>query len=113
VPYVLFRAIKGKGARVSDFWSAFALGEEPFPNQLKEPLEWIGVSTFSDLGVAAQVAVLWRQGRYLAELHIPDDANAIVRQTGRKNPTHHSVAATPQTLLSFVVQVVPIIDQAP
>jgi hypothetical protein len=113
MPYVLYRAIKGKGARVSDFWSAFALGEEPFPIQVRQPLEWAGVSTFNDLGKAMTMAALWRQGRFLAELHIPDDpANVIVSQTGRKNPFHYSVMATPHTLLSFVAQVLPITEQS-
>ena len=113
MPYVLYRAIKGSGARVSDFWSAFALGDEPFPIQLKEPLEWVGVSTFSDLAQATQMAVRWRQGRFLAELHIPDvPTDALVLKTGKQSSSHHSALATPHTLLSFVDRILPITEES-
>jgi hypothetical protein len=109
--YVLYRAIRRRQPRLSDFWSDFAFGEEPFPVQIKEPLDWSGISTFVDIRKARSMATLMRH-QALAELHIPEDTrDAIVRQTGRKNPTHFSVMATPSTLLSFVAQVVPILDE--
>jgi hypothetical protein len=108
VPYVLYRAIRKRQARLGDFWSDFAHGEEPFPSQLKQPIRWTGISTFSDLNRAEANAIAFGRGNFLAQLNIPDDADALVTQTGRRDPTLHSVMATPSTLLSFVAQVLPM-----
>jgi hypothetical protein len=113
MPHVLYRAIRRSRPRLADFWSDFALGEDPAPSQLRETIRWTGISTFSDLDVARQMATYWTQGPFIAELRISDDADVVVAQTGRNNPTHHSVMGTPATLLSLVAQVLPIIDSVP
>jgi hypothetical protein len=46
------------------------------------------------------------QGRYLAEVRIPDDADVFVLQTGR-DPFHYRVMGTPATLRSLVAYVMP------
>jgi len=108
MPYVLYRAIRRRQARLTDFWSDFAHGEEPFPSQLKQPMMWVGISTFSDPNHAAALATTFSQGQFLAQLVIPDEADVLVMQTSRRDPTHHSVMATPRTLLSLVDRVLPI-----
>jgi hypothetical protein len=107
MPYVLFRAIRRQDPRLADFWSDFAHGEEPFPSQLREPLRWSGVSMFSDLDKAIAASWRWGLGPYVAEVHIPDDADVVVRQTGR-DLFHHSVMGTPATLRSLMVQALPM-----
>jgi hypothetical protein len=107
MPYVLYRAIRRPQPSIGDFWSDYAHGEEPVPNQLRQPLMWCGVSMFSDVTKAKDLAERWMQGRFLAELNIPDDADVYVLQTGR-DPLHHSVMGTPATLRSLVAHVLPI-----
>ena len=109
--YVLYRAIKGRGPRLSDFWSDFAHGEEPFPVQIKEPLEWSGVSTSIDPNKTLALGRLMRHQAIVVLDIETDTKDVIVRQTGKRNVSHYSVMATPSTLLSFVVQIVPIIDE--
>ena len=68
---------------------------------------WCGISMFNDIETARHRAQQWMQGRFLAELRIPDGADVLVLQTGR-DPAHHSVMGTPATLRSLVADVVPI-----
>lgn len=107
MPYVLYRAIRRKEAGLGDFWSDFAHGEAPVRAQLSEPIRWAGISMFQDQATAEQTARRWVQGRYLAEVHIPDEAAVLVRQTAR-NPHHFSAMGTPATLYSLVARVLPI-----
>lgn len=102
--YTLYRAVRRKSAGIGDFWSDFAHGQPPFPPQLHEPLLWAGVSMFSDPAHAAMKARASSQGLSLAEVTIPDDADVVVKQTGR-DPQHYSVMGTPAMLLSLVAQV--------
>ena len=108
--YVLYRAIRRPDAMLSDFWSPFAHGEEPMPSQLRQPIYWTGISAFSDLEESRRRADEWMQGRFIARLDIPDDADIVVLKTGR-NPYHYSVMGTPATLLSRVAQVVPTLEK--
>lgn len=107
MPYILYRAIRRMEAGLGDFWSDFAHGEAPVPAQLRDPLRWAGISMFDDQAVARETASRWVQGRYLAELHVPDEAAVVVRQTGR-DVHHFSVMGTPATLRSLVARVLPI-----
>jgi hypothetical protein len=109
MPRILYRAIRRPEPRVGEFWSDFAHGEPPTRTQLREPLFWCGISTFSDIQKAKEKARTWWQGQFVAELQIPDDAAVIVRQTGR-DPLHHSVMGTPEALRSLVRNVHPVLD---
>lgn len=62
---------------------------------------------FDDPAMAQETARCWVQGRYLAELHVPDEAAVVVRQIGR-DVHHFSVMGTPATLRLLVARVLPI-----
>jgi hypothetical protein len=105
----LYRAVKQRQPRLGDFWSDFAHGEEPFRPQLHEPMLWCGISTTDDFETARKRAIELVQGRYIAVLTIPDDADVRVLQTSSsRDPRHHSVMGTPATLHSLVTRIIQI-----
>jgi hypothetical protein len=110
MPITLYRATKGKRPRPSDFWSAFGYGEEPLSAQLERPAMWCGVSMSDDLERAKIKAIELSQGRFLAVLHIPDEAlvQAVATST-KRDPHHYSVIGTPAAICSCFVESVPIV----
>lgn len=98
---ILYRVIRRMNPSLSDFWSDYAHGDEPIFNQLVEPLQWAGISTFSDEAEAIKFGRNFVLGRAVVALDIPDNADVIVKQTGRST-YHYSVMGTPHTLKSFV-----------
>src|SRR5229473_198685 len=102
MPYVLYRAIKRSRPSLSDFWSDFALGVDPLPSQLREPIRWAGISMFSNQAKAVATAKRWAHGRAVVRVEIPDGAPVLVVQTGH-DPHHFSVMGTPASLFALVV----------
>jgi hypothetical protein len=105
--YTLYRAVRRKEPRRTDFWSDFAHGEDPFRGQLLEPLMWAGISVSDDFENAKRRAIELNQGNFLAVLHIDDTRDSvIVKQTPTKrDPHHHSVMGVPATLRALVIEV--------
>ena len=107
----LYRAIKGKRPRSSDFWSDFACGEDPIvPVQTDRPSMWWGVSMSDDFDRAKRKALELTQGRYIAVMQIPDDAEHVrtVQTSTKRDPHHYSVVGSPTSLGSCFVESVPI-----
>ena len=97
---ILFRVIKRSRPNLSDFWSDLALGNDPLPDQLREPLLWAGVSMFADLQLTITNTRAYSLGRAVARLDIPDEADVILRPTAGRG--HFSVVGTPHRLKSLV-----------
>jgi len=94
---------------LDDFRSHEALGISPTrPLTARARDRWRGVSHHDSREVAIGKARSspWL-GRYVAELHIPEEVAVRAEQTGR-DPTHHTIWADPAELLSWVVSVVAV-----
>ncbi len=100
--YVLYRAIKRQRGSLGDFWSDFALGENPQLPQLRDTIMWTGISMFDDQAKAVNFAKRYSQGRFVAELKIDTDHDDVVVAKTGMDPSHYSVMGTPATLRSLI-----------
>jgi hypothetical protein len=104
---IFFRSIMSAEADVDDFKSYAALGRRPRQTDPEFLERWRGVSVYDTYRQARKNAraVNWRIGTYIAELHIPDDAD--IRYVGPRPTGHwdlHDV--DPAYLLSCIVSIV-------
>lgn len=103
-----FRIVATNPPTRHDFMSHQALGRPLLvPARARQ---WQGVSVY---GTAHQARKKARQyptlGRYIAELRVLDDAPVRAERTGSAN--HHTLWATPETLLACVVATTPVVEE--
>jgi hypothetical protein len=68
-----------------------------------------GLSVFRTQGQARRKAQDFPMlGRFVADLHIPDDAQLEAQRTIPRSPGHHTLWATAHVLLDCVVTVEPV-----
>ena len=88
-----------------DFISSLQLCRGPRPAEVLEPILWAGVSMFDNLRDAENFAIRYSLGRYIAEVHIPPRAPAVIHVVVQKTrgPGHYTVLGCAQILSSLVV----------
>lgn len=106
MPHELFRVIRMKAPRRSDFWSDLANGLPPRLPQRVDVTTWAGVSMYADFSDAEKSARTFALGRSIARVEIPDGAPVLVKQTLKLG--HFSVVGDPTVLMGYVIRVMRI-----
>ena len=106
-----FRIVRTAPPTINDFISAEAKGRMIAPSIPYELHRlWDGLSVYATAQQAARKARRSPSiGRYVAELHIPEDGAIRFERTTRE-PGHHTLWGEPEVLLRCVMSVRPVAE---